>query len=43
MDPRLQVNLVWSPTTGVVQEIPPVPEEISALFQDVSQEGKLVE
>ncbi|MGM7667066.1 L-aspartate oxidase [Microbacterium sp. A93] len=44
MDPQLQVNLVWSPTTGIVREqIPEVPAEISALFREVSQEGKLVE
>lgn len=44
MDPALQVNLVWSPSTGVVrEEIPPIPEEISALFREVSTEGKLVE
>ncbi|NUL47971.1 FAD-binding protein [Cellulosimicrobium funkei] len=44
MDPQLQVNLVWSPTSGIVrEEIPEVPAEISALFKEVSQEGKLVE
>ncbi len=43
-DPALQVNLVWSPTTGVTrEEIPPVPDEIAALIRDVSSEGKLVE
>ena len=44
MDPQLQVNLVWSPTAGVVrEEIPEVPAEISALFKEVSLQGKLVE
>ncbi|PPL20279.1 L-aspartate oxidase [Microterricola pindariensis] len=43
-DPALQVNLVWSPSTGVVrEEIPPVPEEIAAYMQEVSAAGKLVE
>ncbi|MGM7697926.1 L-aspartate oxidase [Microbacterium sp. A84] len=43
-DPALQVNLVWSPITGVTREqIPPVPAEIQALIRDVSSEGKLVE
>ena len=44
LDPNLQVNLVWSPSTGVVrEEIPPVPEEIAALQREVSTAGKLVE
>ncbi|MEV0950451.1 FAD-binding protein [Promicromonospora sp. NPDC050249] len=46
LDPALQVNLVWSPRTGVVREaIPEVPDEIAALIQDqeVSTAGKLVE
>ena len=44
MDPDMQVNLVWSPKTGVTrEEIAPIPEEISELIRDVSQEGKLVE
>ena len=46
LDPALQVNLVWSPRTGVVrEEIPEVPAEIAALIQDqeVSTAGKLVE
>ncbi|MGM7680065.1 L-aspartate oxidase [Microbacterium sp. A94] len=43
-DPELQVNLVWSPATGVTrEEIPPVPAEIQALIRNVSSEGKLVE
>ena len=44
LDPDLQVNLVWSPGTGVTREaIPPVPEEIAALMREVSTVGKLVE
>ena len=44
MDPALQVNLVWSPSTGVTrEELPPVPAEIAALMADVSTVGKLVE
>lgn len=44
MDPDLTVNLVWSPSEGIVhEEIPPVPDEIADLIRDVSQEGKLVE
>lgn len=44
LDPALRVNLVWSPGTGVVrEEIPPVPDEVAALIQEVSTEGKLVE
>ncbi|MFD2792383.1 L-aspartate oxidase [Promicromonospora vindobonensis] len=44
LDPALQVNLVWSPRTGVVrEEIPPVPDELSELIQEVSTAGKLVE
>ncbi|WP_166682806.1 L-aspartate oxidase [Streptomyces aquilus] len=44
MDPALQVNLVWSPTEGITREpISPVPDEIAALMQDVSTDGKLVE
>lgn len=43
-DPTLQVNLVWSPSTGVTrEEIPPVPAEIQDLMREVSSEGKLVE
>ncbi|MFI6405542.1 L-aspartate oxidase [Streptomyces sp. NPDC050548] len=43
-DSALRVNLVWSPTTGVTREdIPAVPDEISALMQEVSTAGKLVE
>ncbi len=44
MDPALQVNLVWSPTDGITREpISPVPDEIAALMEDVSADGKLVE
>jgi succinate dehydrogenase / fumarate reductase flavoprotein subunit len=44
MDPALQVNLVWSPTTGVTREsVPAVLEEISALMEEVSTTGKPVE
>ena len=44
LDPNLRVNLVWSPTDGVVREpIAPVPDEIAELIEDVSSEGKLVE
>ncbi len=40
----MQVNLVWSPSTGVTrEEIPPVPAEIQDLMREVSSEGKLVE
>ena len=44
IDPELQVNLVWSPQTGVVREpIPPIPAEIAELMREVSVVGKLVE
>jgi succinate dehydrogenase / fumarate reductase, flavoprotein subunit len=46
LDPALQVNLVWSPSTGVVREdIPEIPQEIAALIQaeEVSTAGKLFE
>jgi succinate dehydrogenase / fumarate reductase flavoprotein subunit len=44
IDPSLQVNLVWSPTAGIVrEEIPAIPAEIAELIQDVSVVGKLVE
>lgn len=43
-DPGLQVNLVWSPSTGVTREaIPPVPEEIAGHIREVASTGKLVE
>ncbi|MFE6489559.1 FAD-binding protein, partial [Streptomyces sp. NPDC057757] len=44
MDPALRVNLVWSPTTGITHEgIAPVPEDIAAVMEEVSTEGKLAE
>lgn len=44
MDDSLRVNLVWSPSEGVVREaIPEIPEEISELIKEVSSVGKLVE
>ncbi|NWN87855.1 MAG: FAD-binding protein [Micrococcaceae bacterium] len=44
MDAGLQVNLVWSPETGVTREaIAPVPQELTELIREVSVEGKLVE
>ncbi|WBQ03632.1 FAD-dependent oxidoreductase [Kribbella sp. CA-293567] len=43
-DQSLQVNLVWSGPGRIEHEqIPPIPEEIAALMQDVSTIGKLVE
>jgi succinate dehydrogenase / fumarate reductase flavoprotein subunit len=43
LDPSLQVNLVWSPTDGVVREtVAPAPDEIADLIGDVSTDGKLV-
>ncbi|MGR3875338.1 L-aspartate oxidase [Streptomyces graminifolii] len=44
MDPALRVNLVWSPADGITREpVGPVPDEIAALMEDVSTDGKLVE
>ena len=46
MDPEMRVNLVWSPSTGVVREpIPEVSPDVAALMHtgEISQEGKLVE
>ena len=44
MDAELQVNLVWSPETGVTREaIATVPQELTELIREVSVEGKLVE
>lgn len=44
MDPTLDVNLVWSPKSGVTrEEIPEVPAEIAELIKEVSTAGKLVE
>lgn len=43
-DPDLQVNLVWSPSTGVTREpTAPIPPEIAGLMQEVSSVGKLAE
>ena len=45
-DENLQVNLVWSPSTGVVREsIPAVDPEVAELMrvEEISQVGKLVE
>jgi succinate dehydrogenase / fumarate reductase flavoprotein subunit len=44
MDAALQVNMVWSADGTITrEEIPPVPAEIAALMEDVSQAGKLLE
>ncbi|WP_137826813.1 FAD-binding protein [Brevibacterium sp. 2SA] len=45
LDPAMRVNLVWSPSTGVVrEEIPAVDPEVAELMGgEISQEGKLVE
>jgi succinate dehydrogenase / fumarate reductase flavoprotein subunit len=44
LDPEFQVNLVWSPATGVVREpVEPIPTDIAELMHDVSTEGKLLE
>jgi succinate dehydrogenase / fumarate reductase, flavoprotein subunit len=44
LDSSLQVNFVWSGPGRVEREpIPPIPDEIAALMQDVSVAGKLVE
>lgn len=43
-DSALQVNLVWSPRTGVTREpIGAVPAEIAELMREVDSTGKLVE
>ncbi|MGW9213473.1 L-aspartate oxidase [Embleya sp. NPDC055664] len=43
-DPALRVNLVWSPTAGITHEsIPPIPEEIAVLMEEISTDGKLAE
>lgn len=45
-DENLQVNLVWSPSTGVTREsIPAVAPEVAELMHagEISQVGKLVE
>ncbi|MFL4479765.1 L-aspartate oxidase [Paeniglutamicibacter sp. ORCA_105] len=44
MDDSLRVNLVWSPSAGIVrEEIPEIADEIARLVKDVSRVGKLVE
>lgn len=44
LDPALKVNLVWSPSAGIVHEaIPEIPAEIAEYIRDVSSTGKLVE
>ena len=44
LDPELQVNLVWSPATGVRREaVAPIPTDIAERMHDVSADGKLVE
>ncbi|MFI9418769.1 L-aspartate oxidase [Streptomyces werraensis] len=44
MNEELRVNLVWSPATGITREsIPPVPEEIASLMEEVPTDGKLQE
>ena len=44
LDPALQVNMVWSADGTVARErIPPVPDDIAALIEEVSVVGKLVE
>ncbi len=44
MDPELQVNLVWSPSAGIVREqIPEISAEVAELIKEVSSVGKLVE
>jgi len=44
LDPALQVNMVWSADGTVEREaIPPVPDDIAALIEEVSVAGKLVE
>jgi succinate dehydrogenase flavoprotein subunit len=44
VDPELQVNLVWAPHAGVSRErLPPIPEEIALLMEEVPTIGKLLE
>ncbi len=44
LDPALQVNLVWSPGTGVRREpLPPIPTDLAERMHDVSVDGKLLE
>ncbi|GHE98633.1 oxidoreductase [Streptomyces spiralis] len=43
-DPDLQVNLVWSPTTGVRREsVPPIPTAIAELMHEVPADVRLPE
>lgn len=45
-DPTLQVNMVWSPKTGVLREpVGPVPQELAALMntEEMPVAGRLVE
>ncbi|MDQ0925625.1 hypothetical protein QF038_004133 [Pseudarthrobacter sp. W1I19] len=37
------MNLVWSPGALEREIVPPVPDEIARLMQEVSTAGKLVE
>lgn len=44
INPDLQVNLVWSPATGITHEtIPAIPSDIAELMREVSTVGKLLE
>ncbi|MEU0768892.1 L-aspartate oxidase [Streptomyces albogriseolus] len=44
MDEELRVNLVWSPATGITREsIPPVPEEIASLMEEMPTDGRFQE
>ena len=44
MDESLRVNLVWSPTAGIVrEEIPDISKDVAELIKEVSSVGKLVE
>ena len=44
LDPKFQVNLVWSSDGKITYEsIPQIPKEIADCISDISQEGKLLE
>lgn len=44
IDPKLQINLVWSADGTIThEEIPPIPNEIASLMGNISQAGKLLE
>lgn len=44
IDPKFQVNLVWSSDGKITYEsIPQIPKEIADCISDISQEGKLLE